>query len=74
MTTYIKVQIDCDGEYCGSCHYKRGMGFSPYKMCWIHEAPLYTPTDYIEPSKTMRCQACLNATIKETVDGIIRAK
>lgn len=72
--TKIAIDIDCDGEYCGSCR-KLDMlkndevPIEYYYICkqFIDRYDEYTQltTRYMPQDQIKRCQQCLDATISE---------
>ena len=71
MTEYIKMPIECSGEYCGSCYFNFIMPDSDYYCGAFHDykgvnVKLEFKTiksDFLGDCK--RCQQCLDAEIKE---------
>jgi hypothetical protein len=51
MKTIVRVEIECDGEYCGKCTHMLNSGWHP--CCRLFSEPLDKNED-----KVLRCKVC----------------
>ena len=63
----IKVQIDCDGEYCGDCWKQFDSKGRTFKVCreFINDQDDYIELESDASGEIKRCQQCLDAEIKD---------
>ncbi len=56
----ISVFVDCKGEECGECHFKRmhSNAFPEYYACELFVVPLSVAGDWRGDLKLFRCEVC----------------